>query len=154
MSKLQSVLGYIVAALSIVAMLGGAFTWISGLGEPLATATGLETAANWTGGEVVKTVDHGAYHTAIHRMVFDALVGEHKRGFVQVAWEPLEALPARIDEEVDVDADGQADFRVELNTVAQQATLTPISPIVLELQGVYEIRDTLAVRVRLENPRK
>ena len=75
-------------------------------------------------------------------------------GFVQVAWRPAEGLPARIEEEIDADADGQADFRIELETATEPASLTPYSPDVLALEAVYDLGETLAVRVRLENPRR
>jgi hypothetical protein len=57
-------------------------------------------------------------------------------------------------EEIDADADGQPDFRIELQTASQQATLTPYSPNVMDLKGVYDIGETLAIRVALQNPRR
>lgn len=154
MAKLRSVLGYVVAALSIPIMMAGVAGFGLPLGEAFISATGLKHSANWSGGEVVQTLPHGTYQTEVHRPVFDALIGEHKEGFIQVAWRPADGLPARIDEEIDADADGQADFRVELDTSTQQATLTPYSPNVLELEGVYDLGETLAIRVALKNPRR
>jgi hypothetical protein len=156
MAKLKSVLGYTVAALSMPILIAALAMWtvFDTLPGQLASAAGLKTSANWTGGEVLQTLDHGTYQTEIHRPVFDALIGEHKEGFVQVAWRPADGLPARIDEEIDADADGQADFRIELDTVTRQASLTPHSPNVIELQGVYDLDETLAIRVKLKNPRK
>ena len=153
MAKLRSVLGYLVAALTIPIMIAALMAWRF-LGGAFVSATGLKTSANWTGGEVAQTLAHGAYQTEVHRPVFDALIGERRQGFVQVAWRPAEALPAHIDEEIDVDADGQADFRIELETGTRLATLTPYSANVMELQGVYDLGDTLAVRVTLKNPRR
>lgn len=156
MAKLKSVLGYTVAALSMPILIAALAMWsvFDELPGQVASAAGLKTAANWTGGEVVQTLQHGTYQTEVHRPVFDALIGEHKKGFVQVAWRPADALPARIDEEIDADADGQADFRIELDTVTEQASLTPYSPNVIELQGVYDLDETLAIRVTLKNPRR
>jgi hypothetical protein len=85
-------------------------------------------------------------------MVFDALIGERKEGFIQVGWTPPDSLPAYIDEEVDADGDGEADFRVEVNTANKASTLTPYAPWVLELEGTYRLEDSLAVRVFLRNP--
>ena len=155
MAKLKSVLGYTVATLSILIMIVSAMAVRAlGLGAPLVSATGLKTSANWSGGEVVQTIEHGAYRTEVHRPVFDALIGERKEGFVQVAWRPPDALPARIDEEIDADADGRADFRIELETATRQASLTPYSAYVIDLQGVYRLPETLAIRVRLKNSRQ
>jgi len=155
MAKLKPVLGYIVAALSILIMVASVFGYIllqePSLSGPLIAASGLTTSPWYSGGEVVRTVDHGAYQTQIHRPVFDALIGERKEGFVQVAWSPLGALPARIDEEIDADGDGQADFRVEVDTPNKESTLTSHASWVLDLEGTYRLEDTLAVRVRLRN---
>jgi hypothetical protein len=153
MEKLKAFFGYTVAVLTfpvIVVMIFGAFG--GPLGELFIEVTGLETSANWTGGEVVQTIDHGTYQTQVHRMVFDALIGERKEGFIQVGWVPPDALPAHIDEEVDADGDGQADFRVEVDTVNKQSTLTPYVSWVLELEGTYRLENSLAVRVHLRNP--
>jgi hypothetical protein len=154
MAKLKSILGYTVAVLGIPLMIFSvlAFSGVVPLGKSFITATGLKTSANWTGGEVVRTIEHGAYQTDIHRPVFDALIGEHKEGFIQVAWRPPEALPAFIDEEIDFDADGQADFRIELQPASKQATITSYSPNVTELEGVYDLGAKLAIRVKIKNP--
>jgi len=158
MAKVKSVLGYSMAALCIpimmVAVLGLRLPMAPALILGFVSATGLKHSANWTGGEVVQTLEHGTYRTEVHRPVFDALIGEHKKGFIQVAWRPPDALPARIDEEIDADADGQADFRIRLEPATKQASLTSYSPNVIELQGVYNLDETLAVRVRLKNPRR
>lgn len=156
MAKLKSVLGYTVAALSIPLLLAAMAVWavFTELPGQLAVQAGLKTSPNWTGAEVVQTIGHGVYQTEVHRPVFDALIGEHKKGFIQVAWRPADGLPARIDEEIDVDADGQADFRIDLDTATRQASVTPHSPNVLELRGVYDLGETLAIRVTLKNPRR
>src|SRR5512136_1900572 len=99
MAHAKSVLGYTAAVLGIPIMLAGLFAFIAPelVGMSFISATGLKTSANWTGGEVAQTIDHGTYQTEVHRPVFDALIGERRQGFVQVAWRPPEALPARID---------------------------------------------------------
>jgi hypothetical protein len=152
MQKLKVFFGYTTAVLTfpfIVVMILGA---VGGLGELFVEVTGLKTSANYTGGEVVRTIDHGTYQTQIHRMVFDALLWERSEGFIQVGWAPLDALPVRIDEEIDANGDGQADLRVQVDTANKESTLTPYASWVLDLEGTYRLNDTLAVRVRLRNP--
>lgn len=150
MSKLKSILGYIAASLSIPIILA-TFMAMPFWSELLVSATGVTISPWFTGGEVARTVDHDTYRTDIHRPIFDALIGERKEGFVQVDWTPLQAIPARIDEEIDVDGDGQADFRVEWDTGSDQATLTSYASWVLGLEGTYRLEDSLAVRVTLRN---
>jgi len=154
MAKVRSVLGYLVAALCIpVILVAVEANQPLRLGAGLVSAAGLQHSANWTGGEVVRSVDHGAYRTQVRRMVFDALIGEHKEGFIQVGWAPPDGLPARIDEEIDANGDGQADFRVRVDTVGKTSTVEPYAPWVLEVEGTYRLTTELAVRVRLKNPR-
>ena len=152
MAKLKPVLGYTMAVFSClisVAILPA----IMFLSEPLIAVTGLTLAPNYSGGEVVQTIDHGAYQTSVHRMVFDdTLIGERKKGFIQVDWGPLEGLPARIDEEVDADGDGQADFSVQVDTANRETALTPFAAWVLELEGTHRLDDALMIRVHLRNP--
>ncbi len=154
MTRLKTILGYIVAGLGIPIMIAALLPWtvLNEAGSQFVSATGLKTSANWTGGEVAQTIDHGVYQTDVHRPVFDALIGERQEGFVQVAWRPPEALPTHIDEAIDFDADGQADFRIELEPATRQATLTPYSPDVVKLEGVYDLGERLAIRVTLKNP--
>ena len=152
MEKLRSVLGYTMAVFSCL-ISAAILPAIATLSEPLITTTGLTISPNYSGGEVVQTIDHGAYETHVHRMVFDdVLIGERKEGFVQVDWVPLDALPAQIDEEIDADGDGQVDFRIEVDTMTKEATLTPYASWVEGLEGAYKPKGFFLVRVHLRNP--
>ncbi|MBN1937481.1 MAG: hypothetical protein JW934_22680 [Anaerolineae bacterium] len=150
MAKLKSILGYLLASLSVPIVLA-TFMGMSFWSELLVDATGVTVSPWFTGGEVAYAVEHGAYHTDIHHPVFDALIGQRREGFVQVSWISAGVLPAQIDEELDLDGDGQADARVQLDTKAPRATLTSLSPWVLELEGTYTLNDGVAVRIQLEN---
>jgi hypothetical protein len=103
MAKLKPVLGYTMAALSILIMLVGVGAFRLG-GEAFISATGLKHSANWTGGEVTQTLGHGTYQTEIHRPVFDALIGEHNKGFIQVAWRPADATttPSEVTDSMEI----------------------------------------------------
>ncbi len=130
------------------------FFGMSDFAKLFVSATGLVVSPWFSGGEVVATVDHDGYETRIHQTVFQALIGERKEGFVQVDWAPIDALPGTIDEEIDYDNDGNADFRIELDTEARQAQITPYSQQVMFLEGVYQVREeALAIRARLKNSR-
>ena len=152
MARLKSVLGYFAAVLSGLVMLA-TLPAIIFLAEPFITASGLTVAAKYTGGKVAQTIDHGAYQTRVHKPAFEALIGQSKRGFVQVDWAPLDKLPPRIDEQIDADGDGRADLRLEVDTVNKRSTLTPNASWVLDLEGTYRLKEAMMVRVRLKNPR-
>lgn len=152
MKIVRAICGYLLAMLGVPLVLFAIIAPTGDLGERFISATGLTLSPWIDGGEVVQTIRHRRYQTHVHRMVFDALIGERKEGFVQVDWLPPYALPARIDEEIDADGDGQADFRVEVVTATKEATLTPYAPWVLGLEGTYRLEDSLAIRVTLKNP--
>ena len=148
MNRLKAITGYALALLSLV----GFMVVILGLGgwmNLLVSATGLTVSPWFSGGQVVRTVEHGAYRTEIHRPVFDALIGERSEGFVQVSWRPDGAVPERLDEEVDYNGDGKADFRVQVGTSPREAALTPYAPGVVSVSGPYHLTGAWAVRVEL-----
>jgi hypothetical protein len=124
MTKWKTILGYIWAGLGIPILLFG-FMGQDFLVQKLFVDPGLKISARWSGGEVVQTIDHGTYQTAIHRPVFDGLFGERNKGFVQIDWTSKQELPEFIDENVDFDRDGKEDFQVILNTQTHEATLIP-----------------------------
>ena len=153
MQKLKAILGYTWAALLIPLALATLFE-MNPLMNLLVSGTGLSISPWFSGDVVARTVAHDGYETRIHRPVFRALIGERREGFVQVDWGPLDALPAQVDEEVDFDGDGQADFRVALDTASGQAVLTPLTEYVLSLAGTYRLDEAWAMRAALKNPRR
>jgi hypothetical protein len=152
MQNVKTVGGYLWAALGLPLILV-TFMGMGNWAQLLVDVTGMRVTPWTTGGEVVRTVPHGAYRTEIYETVFQALIGERSEGFVQVAWTPKAAVPAVIDEEIDYDADGQNDFRLVWNVQSGEATLTPYAEAVLGLQGKYELDAGWAVRVNLKNKR-
>jgi len=155
MSKLKSFLGYswaLTALPLILATFIGLNTWARGLAE----ITGVKISPWHSGGEVARTIPHDGYKAAVYEPVFQGLVGERKKGFIQVKWTPDKGrrLPVMIDESIDLDADGTPDFRVRLDTKMNQAQLDPYKPHVLGVTQVFDLGDERAVRVKLLNPRR
>ncbi len=153
MTKLKSILGYILATLGVPLILiifMGATTWMN----LFVDLTGVTISPWFTGGEVAYKVQHDRYRTEIYQPVFQALIGERKEGFVQIAWTPKGFVPTQIDEEIDFDNDGAPDFRVQWEPKTTQATITPYSERVLGLEGTYNLEKSYAIRVNLLNDRK
>jgi hypothetical protein len=140
------------AVLSFFLMVG-AFPSVGLLAEWVIRTTRLILSPNYTGCEVARTIDHGAYQAQVHRVVFDhTLIGERRKGFIQVDWGPVDDPRARIDEEVDADGDGHPDSRMDVNTANNETTLTPYASWVLDPEGTYRLENSLTIRVRLRNP--
>jgi hypothetical protein len=149
MKKLKTILGYIWAVAAAIIVLA-TFFGNDYFSRVLASATGITVNARYSGGEIIKTVDHGNYKTAIHRPVFDSLIGRTKEGFVQVNWDPAAGLPSVIKEGIDYNSDGKEDFIITLNTVTGQTALAKNNSDVLAGEKSYRLRNGWAVRILLK----
>ena len=148
MKTLRSFLVYLVA-LATIPLVVASFANLYPIARVLMGASGLTIAPHISGGPVVRRVEHGAYATNIHRPVFESLLGRPSNGFVQVTWSRKADVPAVIDEEIDYDADGTADFRIHWDRAAGDIRLTPHRPEVGTLAGHYVLAERYAVRVNL-----
>lgn len=149
MKTLKGMLGYIWAFLTVIIVLA-TFMGNDYFSEQLASATGITISPWFSGGEIVRTVDHGTYKTYIHRPVFDALIGEKREGFMQLNWEPYAGLPSVIQEQIDYNGDNRVDFLITLNTKTGDASLAAHSPSVLSIERSYRLKQGWAARVHLQ----
>lgn len=150
LGRTASIIGYCLAALTLPVAIA-TFVGMDFFARGLVEATGLKVSPWMNGGEVIQVVEHGGYQTQIHQPVFDGLFREKKEGFVQVDWTPLKNLPPGINEEVDFDRDGRADFKIDLDVEAVSAKITKENSRVKSLEGCYKLQDGRAVRIRLIN---
>lgn len=148
--RLKIIFAYTAAVLATVVAVG-TFLGMDYLSHKLVNGTGLKISPWYTGGEIVNTVDHAQFKTLQHRAVYDSLIGRKTEGFVQIDFAPSAALPDKISEDIDFDLDGAADFRIEYDTKANTAVLTPFDSRVLSLDGCYKLKERRAVRIKLDN---
>lgn len=151
--RITAVIGYTVAIITIPLTMA-TFMGMNFFSHQLVEITGLKVSPWSTGGEVVKTIEHGQYRTLLHRPVFDGLFTKKSEGFIQIDWEPGSSLPATIVEDVDYNGDGIIDFQVAYNTQTNTAQLTADNSAVISLQGSYILKERRAVRVNLYNQEK
>jgi hypothetical protein len=153
--RLKSVFGYAWAGLCLLVVLA----MFLGLGfweRSLASGTGIHVSARFSGGEVVRSIDHGSYRTLLHRPVFDGLVGERAEGFVQIDWVPVEnqLLPPTVVEDLDIDGDASIEVNVQINTASGQVRLTGKAPWVLGPEPLIVADSERILRLRLQNPHR
>ncbi len=148
MQTVKSVIGYTWGACAVLIVLA-CFIGSDYFSHRLAAATGVTISPWFSGGEVVATMEHGTYRTLIHRPVFDGLFSEWQDGFIQVQWEPHQALPARIEEAIDYNGDGKTDFAIVLDTASGKASLSGQSPSVVTIEGTYRLKTGWAARILL-----
>ncbi|HVP39326.1 MAG TPA: hypothetical protein VMS93_09110 [Candidatus Saccharimonadales bacterium] len=161
-------------AAAAVPLVLATFIGLNGWARVLVQITGVAISPWYTGGKVVRVIDHGAYRTHLHEPVFTGLLGPRKTGFVQVDLltpEPAAAtaaggargaaraaavpdsvhLPGHLVESVDFDGDGAADFRLDVDTRVGTARVTAFNPRVLGVHEIIRFEHGLGLRVRLRN---
>ena len=151
MQRTKSFLGYAWAALALPIVLG-TFLGMPHWAKLLATSTGIKVSPRFSGGEIVHTNLHEVYETRIHRPVFDGLISERPQGFVQVDWmqrNPQVSLPSQIEETIDYDANGIADFRAHIDMSRAVITIKPMAENVLGVGQTYFFEKGAVVRVQL-----
>jgi len=151
-AMLKSGFGYTWAALCLAVVLA-TFVGLSFWQRILADEVGLHVSARFSGGEVRQVIDHGAYETKLHRLVFDGLVSERSEGFVQIDWVPREhqSLPSVIEEEFDLDGDNMAETRVRADTAALKAELLRQGRSVTGLDPLVAADSERILRIRLRS---
>ena len=162
MRRVQAVLGYTVAVLTVVAMLVMPFVLFP-LFQRGVAATGVQVDPVYLGGAVARTIPKDGYRIIVHQPVRSRAPLARPTAFVQLAWVPAHSLPERISDEVDLDGDGRADltacFDVPADsTMALSVDVTPMGGQVLPLRGVCNesfsalitrVGDRIVVRVPL-----
>jgi hypothetical protein len=153
--RLKSGFGYTWAALCIVVVLA-TFLGLGFWARTLAKGTGIHVSPRFSGGEVRQVIDHDTYQTKLHRLVFDGLVSDRAKGFVQIDWVPRknQSLPAIVEEEFDIDGDGSIEIRIRVDTVAGKAELLRQAPWVLGVDQLIAADSERILRVQLRNPGK
>lgn len=149
MQKVKSFFAYVLAALGLpvilITLMGS-----QSMAEGLANLTGLKISPWQNGGEVVQTLSRDGYRTDIYETVFDGLFTERRQGFVQIAWWEEGQELQSIDEKIDYDADGRADFRVQWQLDRDDVELTPLSEKVLGITDIFPLDEGLVIRVKIE----
>ena len=162
MQRLKAILGYTGAVLTVVAMLVMPFVLFPLFQQGVA-ATGVEVDPVYTGGATARVIAKDGYRILVNRPVRSRALLGRPAAFVQLAWQPAGALPARVADEVDVDGDGRADltarFEVPADTTAALfVDVTPAGGMVRPLRHVSResfsaliarVGDRIVVRVPL-----
>ena len=148
MKGVLKIAGYAWAIACVVAVLA-TFIGNTYFSHKFASATGITVSPRFSGGEIVRSIDHGAYRTVIRRPVYDGLIGERKNGFIQIEWQSLTVLPAVIEDGIDFTGDGKEDFSFRLDTIAGSGKLTPHDPSVIAVQTLVKVNQGWVVRIQL-----
>lgn len=160
--NLPVVLAYTAATLTVVAAVLTPFLLMNWFTRGVA-ALGVRVDPVYSGGEAAYTVTTPGYRIVVNHPVVPKALLPTVPAFVQIAWEPVSALPARVSDEVDVDDDGRPDlvasFAVPRDPDAElRVDVTPLTSRVTPMRGVRRdsfaslitrIGDRIVVRVPL-----
>jgi hypothetical protein len=125
MTRLGSILGYSAAALTLA--FAAAVPFLLDPVERAIGTTGLRIDPIYSGGDVARVIDRGAYRIEVHRPVHRRWPTQHIDPFVQMVWTPADRLPARVADDVDVDGDGVPDLLVSFDPAKLDLAVTPRS---------------------------
>ncbi|UCG56595.1 MAG: hypothetical protein JSU70_17240 [Phycisphaerales bacterium] len=149
MSRLKAPMAYVWALMAVPIVLA-TFIGMNFWARKLVSFTKLKVSPWCTGGDITSVVDRGTYETHVHRPVFGGLFGPRARGFVQVTLKAGDgSLPASISEEIDFNGDDSSDFRIDLDTETNEASLESHNDRVIGLGEVLAPGKDRVIRVTL-----
>ncbi len=160
MKRLVPLLAYTAAALTVVAAILTPFVLMPAFTRGVA-ALGLRTDPVYSGGDLAFSIPRAGYRLDVNHPVVPAAPLSGAAAFVQIAWQPATALPARVTDEVDIDGDGRPDllatFEVPRDVNAPlTADITSRSPRIASIRGlarqsfasaIVRIGDRIVLRV-------
>jgi hypothetical protein len=119
-NRFPAVFAYLGAALTLVIAILVPFVLMGVFTNAVAHA-GLHVDENYTGGNVARVVDRNGYRILVYQPARPHFL-QRTKPFVQIAFEPAAALPAEVDEAIDLDGDGRPDVRVRFKIPADAQT--------------------------------
>lgn len=109
-ARFKAVFGYVAAGCTLVVALLVPFL-LMGVFSKAVARSGVEVDPTYLGGPIARTIRRSSYDISISQPVYPHLL-QRTRPFVQFAFAPAIALPQHVDEQIDVDGDGQPDVRI------------------------------------------
>ena len=104
---------------------------------------------NYSGGEVAYQITAASCTTDIRKPVFEGLINERKKGFVQIDWRGN--IPDEITDTIDYDLDKKADFYVTIVRSQSKTSLKSFNSRVGEVLVSTPTSYGWALRVMLKN---
>jgi hypothetical protein len=115
-ARILSILAYTGAGLTLLVAVCVPFV-LMGVFSNVVAHAGLHIDAAYSGGTIARTVQRNGYRIVVYQPVQPRLL-ERVEPFVQIVFEPVDSLPARVSDEVDLDGDGRPDVRVSFTVPA------------------------------------
>jgi hypothetical protein len=115
-ARILTILAYTGAGLTLLVAVCVPFVLFQTFSDVVAHA-GLHIDAAYSGGTIARTVEHDGYRILVYQPVQPRLF-ERIEPFVQIVFEPADALPSHVSDEIDLDGDGHPDVLVSFTMPA------------------------------------
>jgi hypothetical protein len=115
-ARILSILAYAGAGLTLLVAVCVPFV-LMGVFSNVVAHAGLHIDATYSGGTIARTIQRDGYRIVVYQPVQPRLL-ERVEPFVQIVFEPVDSLPTRVSDEVDLDGDGRPDVRVSFSVPA------------------------------------
>lgn len=147
MKKLKTITGIIWAFMALIVIFI-LFPGLNNFSVALSKMPFMKINPNFSGGNVAFSNIQPGCTLVVREPVFDGLLSERRRGFVQLDWRGN--VPEYISDTIDFNRDGTPDFIVNLNRKDAGTTINPLSGIVKGLDVSTPTSWGWAVRVKLK----
>jgi hypothetical protein len=124
------------------------FMGFSNLSEAASKLPFMKLNPNYTGGEISHQIIEPNCTIDIRKPVFDGLIGERKKGFVQIEWRGK--VPVEILDTIDYNSDKIPDFTIKINSNSSETLLKPMSDKVKSINVSTPTSYGWAIRVNLK----
>jgi len=115
-ARILSIMAYTGAGLMLLVAVCVPFVLMGTFSNVVAHA-GLHIDATYSGGTIARTIERDGYQIEVYQPVWPRML-QRDEPFVQVVFEPADALPDQVDEVVDLTGDGRPDVRVSFSMPA------------------------------------
>jgi len=153
MKKLLTILGFFWAAICLLIILI-MFPGLDNFSRQLAKLSFMKINPTLSGGDMARSVEYEEYTLNIHEPVFDALIGESSRGFIQLDWVWKDSIPLPVYDSIDFNMDNYIDFIISIDPVAGTIHLDPLQSRVSDIIASARVENGWIVRVGLINEKK
>ena len=112
---MKKTLAYAAAGLTVLCAVLVPFG-LMGFFSKLVARSGVRIDPVYTGGRLYRVIGRGGYNIEVNHPVAPVNPLQRAAPYVQLAWSPAAALPARVADEVDLDNDGKPDLEARFET--------------------------------------
>jgi len=151
MKKVKIIAGIIWAFLCLILILV-LFPGINAFSSSLAKLPFMKINPNYSGGEIAYENVHEGCTLVTREAVFNGLIKERKRGFVQVDWRG--DIPEEIIDTIDYDLNNMPDFVIRIDTRTSDTEIDPISTTVTGLDVSTRTSYGWAARIELKKQKE